>query len=98
MTAGRRRAKLISTAEHAGAARPGAGRAAVLTTPFGPAAPPKEDPQMESADPVGMLIALALVYLATLRWGADSGDGPDSPKWERRRGWRGLRGRDRRRE
>jgi hypothetical protein len=37
-----------------------------------------------------MLIVLIAVALAAPRWGVYSGDGPDSPEWERRRRWRGF--------
>ncbi len=43
---------------------------------------------MELAEAVGLWIVLLLVYAATVRWGADSTDGANSPEWERRRDWR----------
>jgi hypothetical protein len=51
---------------------------------------------MESAETLGLLIVLLLLYAATLGWGVDSTDGPDSPEWERRRDWRSHGGVDRR--
>jgi hypothetical protein len=47
---------------------------------------------MEIGNSLGLLVVLVLVYVATLRWGVDSTDGPDSPEWERRREWRGFGG------
>lgn len=41
-----------------------------------------------------LIVALALFDVVAYRWGADSGDGPDSPEWERRRHWRGWGGSD----
>jgi hypothetical protein len=34
-----------------------------------------------------LLIAVIILDLTALRWGADSSDGVDSPEWERRRQW-----------
>ena len=34
-----------------------------------------------------MLIMIAVLDLAAMRWGAISLDGPDSPEWKRRRHW-----------
>jgi hypothetical protein len=45
---------------------------------------------MESANTLGPLIVLVLVYLATLCEGTDSADGPDGAEWERRRHRRGF--------
>jgi hypothetical protein len=36
---------------------------------------------------VVLFMVLLVLDIAALRWGADSGDGIDSPEWERRRQW-----------
>jgi hypothetical protein len=36
------------------------------------------------------IVALVLLDIAALMWGADSRDGLDSAEWARRRGWRGF--------
>jgi hypothetical protein len=51
---------------------------------------------MESANTLGLVVILALVYVATLCGGADSADGRESAEWERprhRRGSGGVKGR-----
>jgi hypothetical protein len=45
---------------------------------------------MESANTLGLVVILALVYVATLCGGADSVDGPESPEWEQPRHRRGF--------
>ena len=83
----------LSRGEQGGAAPTSGPTAGMLpTTSIGSAAEQGEDELMESANTWGLLIVLVLLYLATLRWGVDSTDGPDSREWERRRGWRGLGG------
>ncbi len=37
-----------------------------------------------------LLVALIGLDLASLRWGANSNDGFDSPEWERRQRWYGF--------
>ena len=37
-----------------------------------------------------LLIALIVIALAALRWGANSSDGVDSPEWEQRQRWYGF--------
>lgn len=39
------------------------------------------------------LAGLFSFIVASLRWGANSIEGLDSPEWERRRTWRGFAGR-----
>lgn len=34
-----------------------------------------------------IVAVLAALDVASILWGADSRDGPDSPEWERRRHW-----------
>jgi hypothetical protein len=50
---------------------------------------------MEAAmNGIALLVFLVLspiaLAVASVLWGADSRDGPDSPEWERRREWRGF--------
>jgi hypothetical protein len=37
-----------------------------------------------------LLAALIVLDLAAWKWGVDSGDGIDSPEWERRQAWTGF--------
>jgi hypothetical protein len=43
-------------------------------------------------DSVIFVVCLLVLAVAALRWGVDSTDTPDSPEWERRRGWPGPGG------
>jgi len=37
-----------------------------------------------------LLMALIVLALAAIRWGANSSDGVNSPEWERRQRWFGF--------
>jgi hypothetical protein len=39
---------------------------------------------------VVLLVALIVLDLAALRWGANSSDGINSPEWKRRQDWPGF--------
>lgn len=39
-----------------------------------------------------LIASLVMLDVAAILWGVDSRDGPESPEWERRRGWKGYRG------
>ena len=44
-------------------------------------------------DAIVVLLALCGLAIAARRWGVDSTDDFNSPEWERRRRWRGLKAR-----